>query len=249
MKDLTRKDLKELTKLKIKKYRKERNQVIIEGKRAVQQVIDNKIKINKIITSGENIITENIPDHLKDKIFEISRNDLKKLTSSENPQSILAIIDIPKLEMIKDNFILYLDGIQDPGNLGTIMRTALAADVDGVILSPKCCELFNPKVIRSSLGAVFTIPTLVKNQQWLIEQNAIKISTVLENAENLFEWKPERNKYILIIGSEATGISKDIIDNSDVKITIPMSNRMESLNAAVSAAICMFEIKQKMNSY
>lgn len=249
MKDLTRKDLKELTKLKIKKYRKERNQVIIEGKRAVQQVIDNKIKINKIITSGENIITENIPDYLKDKIFKISRNDLKKLTSSENPQSILAIIDIPKLEMIKNNFILYLDGIQDPGNLGTIMRTALAADVDGVILSPKCCELFNPKVIRSSLGAVFTIPTLVKNQQWLIEQNAVKISTVLENAENLFEWNPERNKYILIIGSEATGISKDIIDNSDVKITIPMSNKMESLNAAVSAAICMFEIKQKMSYY
>jgi TrmH family RNA methyltransferase len=246
MKDLTRKDLKELAKLKIKKYRKEQKKVIIEGKRAVQQIIDNNIKIYKIITSGENIVTENIPDGFDDIIFKVSRNDLTKLTSSENPQSILAVIDIPKLEIVKNDFLLYLDGIQDPGNLGTIMRTALAAGVDGVILSPECCELFNPKVIRSSLGAVFTMPTLIRNQQWLLEQKAIKISTVLENAKNLFEWKPKKNKYILIIGSEANGISKNIIQNSEIKLTIPMSNKMESLNAAVSAAICMFELKHKI---
>ena len=246
MKDLTRKDLKELAKLKIKKYRKEQKKVIIEGKRAVQQIIDNNIKIYKIITSGENIVTENIPDGFDDIIFKVSRNDLTKLTSSENPQSILAVIDIPKLEIVKNDFLLYLDGIQDPGNLGTIMRTALAAGVDGVILSPECCELFNPKVIRSSLGAVFTMPTLIRNQQWLLEQKAIKISTVLENAKNLFERKPKKNKYILIIGSEANGISKNIIQNSEIKLTIPKSNKMDSLNASVSAAICMFELKHKI---
>ncbi len=246
MKELSKNDLKELAKLKIKKYRKERNQAIIEGKRAVQQVIDNNMDIYRIIASGENNVTENLPKKLKSKLFKTLPNYLKKLTSSENPQSIVAIINIPKLELLKEDFLIYLDGIQDPGNLGTIMRTALAAGIDGVILSPECCELFNPKVIRASLGAVFTLPTLIKNQKWLIEQEAVKISTVLENGQNLFEWSPTKTKYILVIGSEANGISENIIENSEVKITIPMSNKMESLNAAVSAAICMFEMKYKI---
>lgn len=231
--------IKELAKLKQKKYREKL--VIVEGHRLIDQLIRNNVEIEEIfITESSNSFLDSFPQN---KIFLIKDWQLQKITSTKNPQEIAALVKTRTRKITDSKFLLYLDDIKEPGNLGAIIRTATSAGICGIILSAECCEIFNPKVIRSSLGTVFSFPIEIHDFEWLKEQNAKIVVTTLKEAENLYNFKLPSGKIILIIGSEAFGVSREIQKLADYKIKIPLKNNVESLNAAVATGIIIFHLQ------
>ncbi len=233
--------IKELAKLKQKKYR-EKN-VIVEGHRLIDQLIRNSVEIEEIfITENSNIHFDSFPN---DKLFLIKDWQLQKITSTKNPQEIAALIKTKTQKITDKKFLLYLDDIKEPGNLGAMIRTATATGISGIVLSPESCEIFNPKVIRSSLGTVFSFPIEIHDYKWMKEQNAKIVVTTLKEAENLYNFKLPSGDIILVIGSEAFGVSDEIQKLADYKIKIPLNNNVESLNAAVAAGIIIFHLQNQ----
>ncbi len=242
MNPLSQSHLKKLLKLKQKKYRDLEQKVLVEGNRLLRQIDHYGIEFDELIISSD-AWTEY--DDLKAGTrFEAQSWQLEKLSDTQRPQSCIAVISYPELSIIADRFLLYLDRIKDPGNLGTIFRTGAAAGISGIILSPDCCEVYNPKVIRSSLGAVFRLPHEIKDYRWVLEQASTKIISTVDNGKNLFSFNPPANNIILIIGSEAFGVEKVLSENADHKLYIPMSPEMESLNAAVACGIFIYQLQQ-----
>lgn len=233
--------LKELVKLKQKKYREIEQKVIVEGYRLIDQLLQNCTEIEEIYTSDPEIL--NSLSISKVKVFTAETWQLEKLTSTRHPQSIAALVPIKPKPIIEKKFLLYLDDISEPGNLGTLFRTAAAADIDGIVLSPDCCEVYNPKVIRASLGSVFSVPYEIQTHEWLKNQNAKIISTSLTNSQNIYVLKIPAGNKILVLGSEAHGVSENILEISDFKIHIPISQKIESLNVSVAAGILIFHLK------
>jgi TrmH family RNA methyltransferase len=173
-------------------------------------------------------------------------HEINQLADTENPQPVIGIYAIPEHEIKDYKLALYLDGIHDPGNLGTVFRTASAFEVDAIFLSPDCCEVWSPKVIRASLGSVFWLPSEVADAAKLAEQKAEKAGLMMNGKVSLKEFNPDKTKpLILVIGSEAHGISHDVLAVLTQTVRIPISQKMESLNAAVSAAIALYEIRAR----
>ena len=179
--------------------------------------------------------------------YEVVENSVfRSLSDTVNPQGILAVVRKPKWEDMKNiqsgGRILLLDGIRDPGNMGTIVRTAEAAGVKTVYMSPDCVDLYNPKVIRSTMGSVFRVPCITLDLKSVIER--LKKSGIMVYATSLGASESYREADLsdaaVIIGSEANGVRPEILDAASKCIKIPMAGQVESLNAAVSAAVLMF---------
>ncbi len=231
--------IKELAKLKQKKYREK--YVIVEGRRLIDQLFRNNVEIEEIfILENSNFSLDTFPQN---KIFLIKPYQLQKITSTKNPQEIAALVKTRARKIEDRKFLLYLDDIKEPGNLGAIIRTATSAGICGIVLSTGCCEIFHPKVIRSSLGTVFSFPIEIHDFLWLREQNAKIVITTLKEAENLYNFKLPFGNIIMVIGSEAFGVSDEILEIADYKIKIPLNNNVESLNAAVAAGIIIYHLQ------
>ena len=166
-------------------------------------------------------------------------NTAQKITREE----LLEGTDVPLLLLLED--------VQDPGNVGTILRTAEAAGVSGVFLSGKCADLFQPKVIRATMGSVFRVPFRVEQDicgtvAWLQEKGVRLYAAALEGSESFF-----CNSYTepcaFLIGNEGNGLSAELLQTADQRVRIPMSGRVESLNAAVAAAVFLYEAKRQRN--
>ena len=232
--------LKELIKLHNKKYRSEQGLILVEGRRLLDQLHRNGVVIEEIFCNQEKA---GDLQNLSPKLITLCENwQLEKLSQTSTSQQVIGLIKSKRQPIEKTDFLLYLDNISDPGNLGTIFRTAMGLGVDGIITSPGCCEIFNPKVVRASMGAVVIYPIAERDYEWLLNQNAAIIVTVLENSKNISEIKEIKKPCILVIGSEANGVDDQIIRAADIKLRIPMYNRMESLNAAVAAGIAIYYI-------
>ena len=176
--------------------------------------------------------------------FEVVEHSLfRGLSDTMNPQGILAVVRKPVWEEpAGKGKTLLLDGIRDPGNLGTMIRTAEAAGVRGVYMSPDCVDLYNPKVIRSTMGSIFRVPCFLADLPSVIRELQKKGTSVYAtslSATRSFREADLRDAGI-IIGSEASGISKEVLSIASEHIKIPMAGRVESLNAAVSAAVLLF---------
>ncbi|MBT3169292.1 MAG: RNA methyltransferase [Candidatus Cloacimonetes bacterium] len=236
---ITKNKVKELAKLNQKKYRELSRNVVVEGVRLIEQINHYGIELEELYS------TERFQNNsfLCKNNFEVTEQQLQKITDTKNPQPIAALVQKKKICLKDNNFILYLDGIKEPGNLGTIIRTATALNVDGIILSPNCCELYNPKVIRASLGTVFQLPIEIHGIEWLKKSDATIVSTAMKNAEKILAFsKPQ--KIILVIGSEAFGVSDEILAISHKTVKIPISKNIESLNVAVATGIAIFQINR-----
>ncbi len=228
---------------KLTDLKKKRNQIdagcaIIEGDRLLRQLIANNVPILDIFCWQE----QTHPSWLSDfRPKLISKKKFSALAQTKTPQNYIAIAKRSTAKIGDYQTLLYLDKIADPGNLGTIARTALALGVDGIALSPDSCDAFNPKAIRSSLGAVFSLPIETKNYQWLKEQKAQKILADLCGT-SIYRLPPLQKKKILIMGSEASGASKEAKSLAELTITIPLTSKMESLNLAIATGICLSHI-------
>ena len=235
--ELTINHTKELAKLHQKKFRVLHGKTIVEGVRLIDQLKDYGISFDELIISN--------PDQFDSlqysarHTFIASQDQMKKITATKTPQNIAAVINIIPIPIKETQFLLYLDGISDPGNLGTIFRTATAAGVSGIILSPDCCEIYNSKVIRASLGSVFHLPSETHDHNWLKSLNTTIIATTLEDSSNIFELRKPAS-LMLVIGSEAFGVSKEILKLAKHKVKIPIIGNIESINAAVAAGIAIY---------
>lgn len=249
--------VKELQALQKKKKERNKQQVfIVEGLRAVGE-IPKTWKIHKYIVSESFALQAE--DMMKDKgavIISVTDQIFQAVSDTKTPQGVMAVVsqlDYKENDITsKDNgFLIIADQVQDPGNLGTLIRTAHASGVDGVFLSKGCVDLYNPKTIRATMGSIFHIPVLTDVDlrslvQDLIHKKTEIYATALEGSKELYAYD-YRKKTAIIIGNEANGISEEtkaIVPNF---IKIPMPGGAESLNASIAAGICMFEVvRQRM---
>lgn len=243
---LTAKEIKYYASLQDKKTRNTEKKFIVEGLKSVEDGLNSFLKCEIILISflfsekNENFIKELKKKKVKYAI--INEPDIKKLSDTVTPQGIIGIFNFPREIKLRtnDNFILFLDNISDPGNLGTIIRTCDWFGVKQILLSKNCVDVYNSKVIRSTMGSIFNIEVIkdfsLEEDINLFKKNNYNILCGDLTGKNLFEYQ-SNNKILLILGRESHGISPEIKNLSDELITIPKKGKAESLNVASAAAV------------
>ena len=240
------------------KNRNKESKFIIEGYRILTLAIECNAKIDYVFINED---FEKKQEHsefleiLKSKninTYKTTNKIFNELVDTESTQGILAVVKFNQRsieENLKDEhrFVLILDRIQDPGNMGTIIRTADAAGVDAIIALKGCVDIYNPKVIRSTMGSIFDMNIIHATQEEAVRILKLKnfdiVSSYLDT-NNYYDKVEYSYKTALVIGNEANGINDDLVSKSDVLVKIPIYGKAESLNAAISSAILMYEIKK-----
>ncbi|EOD00921.1 23S rRNA (guanosine(2251)-2'-O)-methyltransferase RlmB [Caldisalinibacter kiritimatiensis] len=248
--------VKHVKSLHKKKKRWNSKNYFIEGIRGVKESIISKGQIEYILYSdslfnvkgGKDLFNLIINNGYK--VFHISEEILKYISDTQNSQGIIAALkfDIKSLENIlidRGNFLILLDRVQDPGNIGTIIRTADAFGVSGIILTNGCVDVYNPKVVRSTMGSILRVPIAFERDinntlNKLKERNIKIVSTALDAEYYSYDFDFTKD-FVLVVGNEASGVSKDIQNQSDFNVKIPMIGETESLNVAVATSILMYE--------
>mgnify|MGYP002622869973 CR=1 FL=1 len=255
---MTRAELKYYISLHQKKYRDKENKFLIEGIHLIEEILKSKFYSNNLETvfvSGEFDDKDLLSKLAKNNIpFEIINNkEIEKLSETKTPQGIVGVVNkITSSKPKGSSLIVALDMINDPGNIGTIIRTCYWFNVDELILSKGSADIFNSKVIRSSQGAVFnlSITTGIDLVDYLNKQhrNGFKVYlTTLNTSQTTTETVFTGNdKFIFVFGNESTGISKSILENPDFhSIKIPPYSECESLNVGISVGIILNEFRNK----
>ena len=254
MQKITSKDnelIKHIKKLKDKKYRDMNNEFVIEGIKLVREAIQEKAKIKQIIICDD---CENY-DIPKDLTYEIAKFDciyvskqvFNSITEVKNPQGILAVASKENTENEIDysqDIIVALDDLQDPGNLGTILRTVDSIGLTQILVSKGTADCFNPKVVRSTMGAIFRVKIIeCENLMETLKQakkHHFKVMVTSLQTENSI-YDVDYNKKVIVVGNEANGVEQQIQDFADEKVKIPMLGKTESLNASVATGIVLYE--------
>jgi TrmH family RNA methyltransferase len=247
--------IKVIKKLQVKKYRNDNNEYMIEGIRFIEEALESNAKIKYCLCS-ENIKNDRAEELIKGmkqkgiKVYVVEDDVLKDVSDTVSPQGILAVIekqeyDIESLKK-KSSLIVIADKIQDPGNLGTIIRTSDAAGADAVILTSGTVDPYSTKVLRSTMGSVFHIPVvfvpdILKFISDIKEDEFTVFITSLEASKSCYD-EDYRRKTAIVVGNEANGVDDSIVYEADRLIRIPMPGKAESLNAAVASGILLFEI-------
>jgi len=236
--------IKEIKKLNNKKYRDLNGKFIIEGKHLVEEAIKNNLVEEILLLEGNNEKYDVKTNYVNGKV-------MKYITELDNPSKIIGICH-KKNDKIQGNHILILDDIQDPGNLGTIIRSAVAFNIDTIILSKTGVDLYNSKVLRSTQGMIFNINIVVsdiKEEILKLKNDNYKILTTNVEGGKLVKSIEKNQKFAIIIGNEGKGVSKEIKELSDEYIYIEMNKKCESLNAAVATSIILYELSRWLKWY
>lgn len=253
--------IKHIKKLKDKKERDSSNEYVIEGIKLIQEAIQENVNIKQIIVCDDCDKTESIP---KDLMYEIAKYDciyvtkkiFKYISEVQEPQGILAVIEKNNSDRDIDytqDIIVALDDVQDPGNLGTILRTVDSIGLTQILVSKGTADSYNPKVVRSTMGAIFRIKIiecedLEKTLKEIKKHKFKVVVTSLQTENSIYE--TNYNKKVIVIGNEAKGVEKNIQDLADEKIKIPMLGKTESLNASVATGIVLYEyVRQKLGKF
>ncbi len=252
--------VKQTVLLKQKKNRTASNLFLIEGFKGVKEALNSGLKIDNIFI-GENFIKElDIPDHLKDKTYKVTEHILDKIASTDTAPDIIATAYQKHYEL-KDIFktqrpiILVLENIKDPGNLGTIIRTAIASNVSGIILTDETVDLYSPKTVRASAFNIWKIPVVKITEKATLKQELNKFENCKFAATRikgnkklkLYSDIDYNQAIVLMFGSESHGISDELVAHADYLLTIPMNNQVESLNLSVSTGVIMYEAFKQRN--
>ena len=238
---------KEIKKLKEKKPRIKSNKYLIEGLRFVEEAIKSKVSIDSIIFTES--FKEKNPDlflKINENIKLIQMNEalLKQLCSTENPQGIVGVINMQNKELKSGELVVLVDKVQDPGNMGTIIRTAHAAGAAGIVMTKGTVDIYNDKTLRSTMGSIFYIP-IVEDDSLdfvkLLKKEGYKlVVSSLQGKNNFFE-ENLQGKVMIAVGNEGNGVSDEVYDIADIKVKIPMPGEAESLNVAVATSIMIYE--------
>lgn len=247
---VTKNQLKEIASLLSKKFRKEHKRFILEGKRLVEQGLSSKYLCEKVIATNE-FIEENQGFinliKVSGKPVEIVKtSEFKKISDTKTPQGIAAIVKIPEKQTINydEHLVVGLENVSDPGNLGAILRNCDWFGIKTIVLSEKSADIYNPKVLRSSMGAVLNL-NIIGSEDFneTLNEFSNKGYTILTadmEGETLFEYSP-KGKNIIVFCNEANGPTDDLLNLCDEKITIPKIGHVESLNVACASSVILAE--------
>ena len=234
--------VKKYRKLKKRKYREEYQEFIVEGMHLVLEAFKSGI-------IEELIMEENEAIPLPCPYVYVTKEVISKISTLDTPSNIMALCKIVPERDLKGNRILILDEVQDPGNLGTILRSAKAFDIDTVILSENTVDLYNPKVIRATQGMLFHLNVIKREISPILDvlhNREIPIYGICfdygEDARGLT--KKDCKKFALIVGNEGNGIRSSTFDKCDKRLYIKMNERVESLNVAVATSILLYELSK-----
>ena len=249
--------IKYLKHLAKRRFRETEGKFIIEGVRFVEEAIASRISIEAVVFSSkllQNVRGKELLDNLYSSdiaLWEVTEAIMESLADTATPQGVLAVVNAVAtgldevLTGEQKHLLVLVDGIQDPGNLGTVIRTADAAGADAVILTRGTVDLYNPKTLRATMGSVFHLPIIMAGE-------AIQAAErLLQSGVQLVVGMPQANRPVfsvdltgsvaLVVGSEAGGVSEEVISLASYLVNIPMAGRAESLNAAVATAIMLYE--------
>ncbi|WP_160723542.1 TrmH family RNA methyltransferase [Isachenkonia alkalipeptolytica] len=253
--------IKEIRSLHKKKYRKKFGKYLIEGKRIVAEALEHGAKIDSIIISSDYIGDETYQESVLNsgirniELIRVTEKVFLSIAKTESPQGIIAVIHKEEHSLEKSlgklpkyPYIVTLENLQDPGNMGTIIRTAEAAGVDLILVTKNSTDPYGDKALRSSMGAIFHVPIVeVEGMEWLslLKINKIQVIATDLSATKTYGELDYRGGINLIIGNEGHGISKNLLDQADEKIIIPIYGNIDSLNASVASGILLYKAREK----
>ncbi len=256
MLEITAKDnktVKNIIKLLTKsKYRKEQGLFVVEGVRLCTDALRSSAVIDTFICTEQAM--EKYPDVVADleknsaHSFKVSTNIFSILSDTKTPQGVICIVKAldnkPQFDKINSKYVL-LQNMQDPSNLGAVLRSADALGFSGVVLTSDCCDIYSPKVCRASMGAVFRVPFIICEDECDFVRDFNKTgksyAAVVRNGTSITEFNYDGNT-LLCIGNEGNGLTDDLVRVCTYPVTIPMKGNAESLNAAAAAGIIMWEM-------
>ncbi|HET58393.1 MAG TPA: RNA methyltransferase [Deltaproteobacteria bacterium] len=254
---LSHNHLKILKKLRLKKYRDRAGLFIAEGVNALEEaLLGNRYPVREIIVShdflesGEGAeFSRKISNDIT--VYSCSRRTVEELSTEEAPRGVLLVCgaktrSLNDLEKTPPDRLLYLEGVADPGNLGTILRTALWFGMRHLLLGPSCADPFNPKTVRATAGALFGVslyrPVPAETLASFARNAGYKLAATTPRGDlPVAEWRQEE-RYILLLGGEARGLSNELLEAADAMLSIPGCGAAESLNVAAAAAILLYEL-------
>ncbi len=242
--------IKELAKLQTAKGRKKAGLYLLEGEHLVEEAIKEKAPIELIVVSSNRMEDyQYLLEQTEVDVLVVSQEVFQKLSMTETTQGILAIVRIEnQTEPPYSGRIIVLDTVQDPGNLGTIVRTADAAGFDAVVLGTGTVDLYNDKVIRSMQGSHFHIPVFQADlREYLpaLKNQGVEVAvTALHRDSKDYSILQGKSDIAIIVGNEGHGVSSEVIEIADLVVTIPMFGKAESLNVAIASALLMYKTKE-----
>ena len=243
--------IKKLLQLQKKsKARDEENVFVVEGIRMYMEIPEERVE--KVYISESLYNRKKLVLNIEKYPYEIlSDSVFQHVSDTKTPQGILCIVKRKEYQLndllnIENPHFIVLDNLQDPGNMGTIVRTAEAAGVDAVFMSRDCVDIYNPKTIRSTMGSIFRVPhiyieDLLELLQKFKEREIISYAAHLDGVAT-YDQENYRKGTAILIGNEGNGLREEVAKNADVLVQIPMCGKVESLNAAIAASVFMFEV-------
>ena len=257
---LTNQKIKNVVKLRDRKHRDESRLTIVEGHKEVLRAIEAEVEIAELYVFPEFIDkfdNQQIIDILEEQkvpIYLTSEEVFSKIAYGDRNEGVIAIckqwdVSIGNLEEKENGLYVVAEGVEKPGNFGAILRTCDGAGVDGVIVANGNIDIFNPNVIRASLGAIFFVRVFVCSNQAALEclrGSGVKICATLPLAEKVYSNTDLTGSIAIVIGCEHSGLTQFWVDNSDLKVKIPMRGEVDSLNVSSSTAVVIYEaIRQR----
>lgn len=247
--------IKQLVKLRDRRPRDEAGVFLVEGYRQIRRALEKQVVLKELFYAPDCFLGVNEPALIADaqaagaKLFELSKEAFAKVAYRERPDGLLAVApqwkrSLDDLALKAEPFLLVVEAIEKPGNLGTILRSADAAGCDAVIVCDPVTDVFNPNVVRASTGVLFSVPLVVEESArvlaWLRQQGIRTVATT-PAAEMLYTAADLRGPLAVIMGSEQYGLSDFWLNNCDLPVRIPMAGQADSLNVAMAAIITLFE--------
>lgn len=236
--------------LSSKKGREKEKLYLAEGEILVYEYLKSSLKIEFILCAES--YTRDHNDFENVKIFKVKNEIFDSISNTQNSQGIIAVIhkhDAILNDLIENNTVLFLDSLQDPGNMGTIIRTADAFGIGGIICNKGCVDVYNPKAVRAAMGSMtrvkFYFAENDKETILFLKDNNYKIFSAVVDGDVFLEDIKETSRSVIVIGNESKGIKEEIKSMSDVVFSIKMTGGSESLNAGVAASICLYHFGNK----
>lgn len=254
--------VKQLVKLRDRRPRDEAGVFLVEGYREIRRALEKQVALRELYFSPDWFLGENEPALLAQAetagatLYELTKDAFAKVAYRERPDGLLAVAPqwrraLDDLAVRPDPFLLVVEAIEKPGNLGTILRSADAAGCDAVIVCDPVTDIFNPNVVRASTGVLFSVPLVVDESPrvlaWLRAKGVRTVATT-PGAETLYTAANLTGPLAVIMGSEQYGLSEFWLQNADVPVRIPMAGQADSLNVAMATIITLFEAVRQRSS-
>lgn len=245
---LSKARIKFIKSLQLKKYRKQEQCFTVQGEKSVLETLNSSFQVRELYATSDFLERQKAAlSRYRNNLVQVTESELASVSEYETNEAALAIVAIPEntpINVKADEFILMLDDIRDPGNLGTIIRTADWYGVTKIIASEETADAYNSKVIQSSMGSFTRVQLYYTNLVELLRANKRPVYGTFLNGQNAHDF-PYANEGIIVIGNEANGISPEIEKFITNKITIPRYGKAESLNAAIATAVILDNIRRR----